>query len=164
MDRTKELTKVLPRSREEINIEIEVTGSDGETVTVQISRPNTDLSQQTGEKYKDHRWGRNRFWYEVMEDALDDTEYEVKSETHKTNSGNVYFRGGKIEFDYYEEARIDDVVEMVLQELDKVIILQSRKRSTENKKTEAAQEQVSEDLADDLESIFTEGDEEGQSI
>lgn len=160
MSQSKELTKKLPRSGEGVEINIKVSGDDGETVTVEISRPDVDLSKQTVEEYNDHRWGRNRFWYEVMEDAFADSEYEIKANTYRSNSGNISFRGGVIEFDYYEEARIDEVVETVLHQIDEKIVLENRKRSTEEEKSDAAQALVTEDVTDELDRLMLAVDDE----
>ncbi|WP_152420058.1 hypothetical protein [Halorubrum distributum] len=150
---TREVTKTLPLSGEEIDIEINVTGSEGEDVEIKVAKPRVDFSEETRDQYKDERLGPNLLWHETMEAALNDTEYDVQRSTHKSRSGNVYFKGGKVSFNYFEEARIHEVIEKILHQLDSEIVLENRRRETEKVETEAAQSQVSDGVLDQLNGI-----------
>ena len=147
---TRELTKALPLSGEEIDIEIKVTGSEGENVNVTVGGPRVSFSEETREQYKGEYLGPNLLWYETMEAALKDTEYDVRTSTHKARSGNVYFKGGVVSFNYFEEARIHEVIEKILHQLDSEIVLENRRRETEQVEAEAAQSQVSDDVVGQL--------------
>lgn len=150
---TRELSKNLPLSGENIDIEITVSGPEGEDVEVKISRPNVDFSEETKEQYKDRYLGSNHLWYDAMEAAVEDTEHDIRHTTHKSRSGNIYFKGGVVSFDYFEEARIHEIVEKILNQLDSEIVLEKRRRVTEQAETEAAQSQVSDGVLEQLNGI-----------
>lgn len=147
------VVKKLPRSSEEVEITIESQGNDGGDVEIDIDVPGPhDVSDRTKEEYADHYWtGAGKFWHDVLNDSIQ--KYEVKSNTYKTNSGNVGLTSCSIQIDYFEEPDVEGVIKRLLEALDKTIMAEQRNQEALEKSAEAAQEAICEDLSSRIKDI-----------
>lgn len=150
---TNTLDKPLPRSGEEVEVQIKISGAEGENVRIDIDMPSgSAISEPSKAEYKSHHWsGQTKFWHERLDEALD--EIEVKASTHRANSGNTYLRTCYVKLDYYETADVDGIIETLLRTLDTTLMEEARKKAALEKSSEAAQEQICEDLTARIEAI-----------
>ena len=153
MSVTNTLKKPLPKSGEEVEVEIKISGSSGENVRIDIDTPSgRSISEPSKAEYKSHYWtGQTKFWHERLDEALD--EVEVKANTSKSNSGNHSLRTCYVKLDYYETRDIDEIVETLLRTLDTTLMEEARKKTALEKSSEAAQEQICEDLTARIQAI-----------
>lgn len=147
------VVKNLPRSSEEIEITIESQGDDGGDVKIDIDVPGPhDVSDRTKEEYADHYWtGAGKFWHDVLNDSIQN--YEVKSSTYKTKSGNVGLTSCHIQIDYFQEQDVEGVVRRLLETLDKAIMAEQRNQEALEKSAEAAQQTVCDDIVSRIENM-----------
>jgi len=150
---TNTLDMPLPRSGEEVEVQIKISGSDGENVRVDIDMPSGGaISEPSKAEYESHHWlGQTKFWHERLDEALDAV--EVKANTHTSNSGNTSLRTCYVQLDYYETAGIDGIIETLLRTLDISLMEEARKKDALEKGSEGAQEQICEDLTARIKAI-----------
>ncbi|WP_224448747.1 hypothetical protein [Haloprofundus salilacus] len=147
---TENLTKVLPRTNSEIDLEITAEGSAGEKISVHISVPDVTLSNSTTTRYRTHRFGTNGFWFETMEDALRGSYYTLKPVVRKSESGSISLHGGLVTFEYYHDAQIGETVADILKRVDEGIVLENRRKAVENQEGETTQQTVIEDIVTEI--------------
>jgi hypothetical protein len=147
------IKKELPRSGEDIEIQVKSMGNDGGDVEISVDKPDSSgICDRTKGRYRNHTWiGADKFWHDVLTEAID--EYEIKPRTRSSRSGNTHLDSCYFTFDYYEDRDVKIIVRKILVTLDSAIMAERERQEVLEESTDVAQELICEEISSRIEDI-----------